>query len=32
VDAKEERAASFYRHHDFLPFLDRPLRIFLALA
>jgi GNAT superfamily N-acetyltransferase len=32
VDAKDERAASFYRHHDFLPFPDRPLRLFLPLA
>lgn len=32
VDAKDERAAAFYRHHDFLPFHDRPSRLFLPLA
>lgn len=32
VDAKDERAAAFYRHHDFLPFNDRPSRLFLPLA
>jgi hypothetical protein len=32
VDAKDERAAAFYRHHDFLPFQDQPSRLFLPLG
>ncbi len=29
VDAKDEQAASFYRHFDFQPFQQTPLRLFL---
>ena len=32
VDAKNDRAVAFYRHHGFLPFLSRPRTLFLALA
>ncbi len=32
VDAKDEAAAAFYRHHGFMPFTDRPLTLFLPLA
>jgi GNAT superfamily N-acetyltransferase len=32
VDAKDETAAAFYRHHGFLPFADNPLMLFLPLA
>lgn len=31
VDAKDERAGSFYRHFDFQPFQLSPLRLFLAM-
>ncbi len=30
VDAKDDRAAAFYRHHGFEPFSSTPLRFFLA--
>lgn len=32
VDAKNERAESFYRHFDFQPFQQAPLRLFLPMA
>ncbi len=32
VDAKDQGAADFYRHHDFRPFPDHPLRLFLPLT
>lgn len=32
VDAKDERAESFYRHFGFLPFQQTPLRLFLPMA
>lgn len=32
VDAKDERAASFYRHHGFLETTTKPLTLFLPLA
>lgn len=32
VDAKDERAESFYRHFDFLPFQQTPLRLFLPMV
>lgn len=32
VDAKDEEAAAFYRHHGFVPFNGRPLMLFLPLA
>jgi GNAT superfamily N-acetyltransferase len=32
VDAKDERAASFYRHFDFLPLQQTPLRFFLPMT
>ena len=32
VDAKDEQAAAFYRHHGFLAFNDDPLALFLPLA
>lgn len=32
VDAKDEGAAAFYRHHGFLPLPDSPLTLFLPLA
>ena len=32
VDAKDDRAAAFYRHHGFLGLSDRPLTLFLPLA
>ena len=32
VDAKDERAAAFYRHHGFIPLPDSPLKLFLPLA
>lgn len=32
VDAKNERAESFYRHFDFQPFQQTPLRLFLPMA
>ena len=31
VDAKDERAESFYRHFDFQPFQQTPLRLFLPM-
>lgn len=32
VDAKDERAESFYRHFDFQAFQQTPLRLFLSMA
>jgi len=32
VDAKNDRAAAFYRHHGFLPFTSQPHTLFLPLA
>ncbi|CAB3764366.1 GNAT family N-acetyltransferase [Paraburkholderia solisilvae] len=32
VDAKNERAESFYRHFDFLSFQETPLRLFLPMT
>ncbi|WP_312283460.1 GNAT family N-acetyltransferase [Candidatus Igneacidithiobacillus taiwanensis] len=32
VDAKDERAESFYRHFDFQPFQQTPLRLFLPMG
>lgn len=32
VDAKNEQAESFYRHFDFQPFQQTPLRLFLPMA
>ncbi len=32
VDAKDDEAAAFYRHHGFIPLLDTPLSLFLPLA
>lgn len=32
VDAKDETAATFYRHHGFIAFPDSPLTLFLPLA
>jgi GNAT superfamily N-acetyltransferase len=32
VDAKDDRAAQFYRHHSFLPFSSRPGSLFLPVA
>ena len=32
VDAKDEVAAAFYRHHDFAPLTDQPRRLFLPMA
>lgn len=32
VDAKNERAESFYRHFDFHPFQQTPLRLFLPMV
>ena len=32
VDAKDEQAAAFYRHYEFIELTDSPLRLFLPLA
>ncbi len=32
VDAKDESAASFYRHHGFIALPDTPLTLFLPLT
>ena len=32
VDAKDEAAGAFYRHHGFIPLPDSPLTLFLPLA
>ena len=32
VDAKDDTAATFYRHHGFIPLTDTPLTLFLPLA
>jgi len=32
VDAKDDTAAAFYRHHGFLPMAENPLTLFLPLA
>ena len=31
VDAKDEQAANFYRHYDFIPLPSQPLRLFLPM-
>lgn len=31
VDAKDEHAANFYRHYDFIPLPSQPLRLFLPM-
>jgi ribosomal protein S18 acetylase RimI-like enzyme len=31
VDAKDDHAAAFYRHYEFQPLSDRPIRLFLPL-
>jgi GNAT superfamily N-acetyltransferase len=32
VDAKDDKAAAFYTHHDFIPFPSSPHRLFLPVA
>ncbi len=32
VDAKDERAVTFYRHYEFLPFADQSTRLFLPMS
>jgi hypothetical protein len=32
VDATDDAALSFYLHHEFIPLLDHPNRLFLAMA
>jgi predicted GNAT family N-acyltransferase len=32
VDAKDDSAAAFYRHHGMIPFSNQPLTLFLPLA
>ena len=32
VDAKDDKAAAFYKHHGFIPLPDSPLSLFLPLA
>jgi GNAT superfamily N-acetyltransferase len=32
VDAKDETAASFYRHHGFVPFSTQPHSLYLPVA
>ena len=32
VDAKDEQAAAFYRHYEFIELADSPLSLFLPLA
>ena len=32
VDAKDEHAAFFYRHYEFIPFADEPGRLYLPMA
>jgi hypothetical protein len=32
VDAKDEAAVAFYRHHDFQCLADQPRRLFLPMA
>jgi ribosomal protein S18 acetylase RimI-like enzyme len=32
VDAKNEKASAFYRHHGFFPLASRPLTLFLPMA
>jgi ribosomal protein S18 acetylase RimI-like enzyme len=32
VDAKDDDATAFYRHHGFIPFADQPRTLFLPLA
>jgi hypothetical protein len=32
VDAKDEQAESFYRHHGFVPFGSQPRQLVLPLA
>jgi hypothetical protein len=32
VEALDDAARSFYLHHEFIPLLDHPSRLFLAMA
>jgi hypothetical protein len=32
VDALDDAARSFYLHHEFMPLLDHPNRLFVAMA
>jgi hypothetical protein len=32
LDTLDDTARSFYLHHEFVPLLDRPNRLFLAMA
>jgi GNAT superfamily N-acetyltransferase len=32
VDAKDDKSAAFYTHHDFIPFPSNPHRLFLPVA
>jgi predicted GNAT family N-acyltransferase len=32
VDAKDQKAKSFYRHFDFIPLQNKPMRLFLPMA
>lgn len=32
VDAKDDRAVAFYRHHGFIAFTSAPMTLFLPLA
>ena len=32
VDAKDEQAAAFYRHFDFIPFPSQPRRLFIPVS
>ena len=32
VEALDDSARAFYRHHEFIPLVDHPDRLFLAMA
>jgi len=32
VEALNDSAGAFYRHHEFIPLVDHPDRLFLAMA
>lgn len=32
VDAKDDRAKAFYEYHQFIPFPQQPLRLYLPMA
>lgn len=32
VDALDERAANFYKHYDFQPFPNQPLKLFIKMS